>query len=124
MKLSNEDKLIIRATKGHYRKYENPIQFLVGEIYALELKYVDERVILNHLMKIYSKLVNNGYIRLGENPVLELLQQFNGIGKRPLAPKSLYEMMYGSISIIKVEGLDLDKVDNSVFKNCKLKEEV
>lgn len=122
MELSNEDKLIIRVIKGHYSQYENPIQFLVGEIYALELKYIDEHKILYHLIKLYSKLWESGYIYLEENPVLDLLIKFNELGKRPLAPKSLYDMVYSSISNIKVKGLELDKVDSIIFENCKLKE--
>lgn len=122
IKLLNEDRLIIKCIKGHYKQYKNSIKFLVGEIYALDLKYVDKYVIQNHMMKIYSKLWEYGYIKLGDNPVLSLLQKFNELGKRPLAPEDLYTMLRWDISNVKVEGLRLDDVDDSVFSECELKD--
>lgn len=63
--LSNHEKLIILFTKGHFSKYENPLEVILSDYYAIPVEVVGEVTRLDAIKRLFTKLYNNGFIQTG-----------------------------------------------------------
>jgi hypothetical protein len=64
MKLHDTEKQLILYTKGHFGKidYEHDLKYFAADLYGLFPEYVEWYSVFNMVVKLYQKLVDEGFI--------------------------------------------------------------
>lgn len=119
MKLTNNEKLFILYSKGHFTKYEDALEVILCDEYDLDKRQLTDLTKLNFIRNLFIKLVENKVINYGNHSVerylIELLTRSN---------IDVYKSMYGEIQWTDVNGLyecQLDSVDRKIEEKMKLK---
>lgn len=119
--LSNHEKLIILYTKGHFHKYENALNVILGDYYALPVDLVTDVTRLDAMKRVFSKLLNHGFINTGTLSTSRYLIDLFTSSRSP------YDVMYADIQWVNVQnGLKeaLDDTDRSIERKMKLKQDI
>lgn len=119
--LSNDEKLIILYTKGHFQKYEGALDVILGDSYALPVDVVSEVTRLDAIKRVFTKLFNYGLINTGTLSTSRYLIDLFTSNRPP------YEVMFAEIQWVNVQnGLKeaLDDTDRSIERKMKLKQDI
>lgn len=122
--LTNAEKLYVLYTKGHFGKYKNAKQVILGEIYDLEPEQITNHIAENFMVELFVKLTNVRAIEMNYNESIAwLLNEFREIGSRPMASESLHDWLYNKIAHALPTHLDLDNVVRTIEQKMKLEQE-
>lgn len=120
--LTNEQKLFVLYTKGHFQKYIDAKEIILAEAFHLYPAQIHERNTVSFMINLFTKLASLRAIEMNyENPVEWVLKGITDIGSRPLAPQSLYDWLHSHIQGCIADGLDLDIVDRTIENRMTLK---
>lgn len=111
--LTNEQKLYILYTKGHFSKYKNAKEIILAKAFSLYPEHINERNTVSFMISLVAKLANAKLIEMNYEKSIEwLLREFADIGNGPL--KTFHDWLYSQIQGCYIDGLDLDNVDKAI----------
>lgn len=120
IKLSNHEKLLILYIKGHFSQYEDAMEIILSDHYAIPVESIGDVTRFDAVKRLFTKLFNNGYIPTGTLSTNQYLINLFTSNKTP------YDAMFADIQWINVtRGLkeQYEEVDKSLEKKMTLLKE-